>query len=62
MSNVIKMFDVVTLEQKRCYEQMEQRIIEAVGDAKRAGVPQGLIVALLHGYASHETTEMMDEA
>lgn len=64
MTNVIKAFDcvVMTMTQKRQYEQMEQRILEAVSEAKGAGIPQGLIVALLHGYANHETSVMMDDA
>jgi len=31
---------------------------EALVGAKNAGVPQGLIVALLHGLAAHETNIM----
>jgi hypothetical protein len=64
MGNVIKAFDcvVLTLEQKRIYENMEKGIVDLVNTAKNAGVPQGLIVALLHGYANYETGVMMDDA
>ena len=62
MSNVIRAFDIVTLEQKRQYKAMDTQIAEAIDEAKSAGVPQGLIVALLHGYAHHETATMMDDA
>ena len=34
---------------------------EALIEAKNAGVPQGLIVALLHGLAAHETNIMIGD-
>lgn len=40
---------------------MDSKIVEAINEAKNSGVPQGLIVALLHGYAHDQTSEMMGD-
>lgn len=40
-------------------EAMDAAIVEALKAAKDAGVPQGLIVGLLHGFAHRETAVMM---
>jgi len=39
--------------------EMESSIIKAIYQAKLADVPQGLIVAMLHGHATRETLEMV---
>lgn len=42
-------------------ERMDAVIVAAINDAKDAGVPQGLIVALLQGFAHSETADMVNE-
>lgn len=39
--------------------EMETAIMKAIYQAKLADVPQGLIVAMLHGHATRETLEML---
>lgn len=39
--------------------EMESEIMSAIYQAKLADVPQGLIVAMLHGHATRETLEMV---
>ena len=33
---------------------------DAIDNAKRSGLPQGFVVAILHGYAQRETQEMIE--
>lgn len=40
--------------------EMESAIMEAIKQAKLNDVPQGLIVALLHGHTTRETLEMLE--
>lgn len=49
----------MTAEQRRVFALADAEIVRAINDAKSAGVPQGLIVALLHGQAHRQTAEMM---
>lgn len=49
----------MTPEQRRVFESADMEIVRAINNAKSAGVPQGLIVALLHGHAHWQTAEMM---
>lgn len=53
---------VVTREQQRSLAAMESDALGAIAMAKRAGVPQGLIVAMLHAIALQETQAMIDAA
>ena len=41
---------------------MDVAIVAAINAAKDAGVPQGLIVGLLHGFAHDQTARMMNDA
>ncbi len=50
---------VVTRDQQHALVAMEKQILEAVSAAKDAGVPQGFIVAVLHGHAQVQTNTMM---
>jgi len=43
-------------------ESMNAALVAAVDAAKNASVPQGLIVALLHGHAHQQTAVMMGAA
>jgi hypothetical protein len=49
----------MTAEQRRTFEETDAAFVAAIDAAKTAGVPQGLIVALLHGHAHQQTAEMM---
>jgi hypothetical protein len=39
--------------------KLDSGILEAIKEAKWSGVPQGFVVAILHGYAQRETLEML---
>lgn len=41
---------------------MDAAIVAAINSAKDAGVPQGLIVGLLHSYAHAQTAAILDGA
>lgn len=49
----------MSAEQRRVFDEIDASIVAAINAAKDAGVPQGLIVALLHGHAHQQTSEMM---
>jgi hypothetical protein len=49
----------MTAEQRRTFEATDAAFVAAIQAAKDAGVPQGLIVALLHGHAHQQTAAMM---
>ena len=49
----------MTAEQRRVFEATDAAMVGAITAAKDAGVPQGLIVALLHGHAHQQTAAMM---
>ena len=50
---------LMTAEQRRTFEATDAAFVAAIDAAKEAGVPQGLIVALLHGHAHQQTAAMM---
>ncbi|OLS61529.1 hypothetical protein [Pseudomonas putida] len=39
--------------------ELDSALIKAIDSAKEAGLPQGLIVAILHGHAHAETHRMV---
>jgi hypothetical protein len=49
----------MTAEQRRVFEATDAALVATIDAAKNAGVPQGLIVALLHGHAFQQTAAMM---
>lgn len=53
---------VVTREQVAAFSAMEAQILESIAAARAAGVPQGLIVAVLHGQAHLHTSLMIGAA
>ena len=59
MSNIKNLRGGITTDQLIAFNAMCDSVSKAVGDAKDAGVPQGLIVSVLHGHAHHETAEMI---
>ena len=58
--NIVQAFPggVVSRDQQAALHQFERILMAAVQDAKDAGVPQGLIVAVLHGHATQQTNIM----
>ena len=63
MSDVATLYPggVVSPAQQRAFVALNSTMSEALIDAKNAGVPQGLIVALLHGLAAPETDIMIGD-
>ena len=53
---------IVSPEQKSFFEFADEVITRTIQDMKEAKIPQGLIVALLHGHTTVETINMMSEA
>jgi len=53
---------VVSRDQVEAFKAMEAQIIQAIAGAYAAGVPRGLVVALLHGQAHLHTSQMIGEA
>lgn len=63
MSNVTRLYGkgLISQEQQDLLVFHDDVITRCIGDLKEAGLPQGLIVALLHGHATAETICMMSE-
>lgn len=60
MSKVIKMPNSsVSAPAMNDLREMETTIVDAIEKAKESGVPQGLVVAILHGHATRQTLEMV---
>lgn len=53
---------VVSRDQVEAFKVMEAAIIQAIATAYAAGVPRGLVVALLHGQAHLHTYQMIGAA
>lgn len=49
----------MTPSQVRAYREFDAAVATALAAAKQAGVLQGLLVAVLHGYSHRETLEML---
>lgn len=62
MSNVLHLPEPFTASQAAAFSRLGLAIEPAIAAAKDAGVPQGLIVALLHALAHRETAEMLEQA
>ena len=62
-NNVVTAFagGVVSREQKRAFDVFGEEIANAIDRAKAEKVPQGLIVAILHGHDLQETLLMMSD-
>jgi hypothetical protein len=60
MTNVIRLHHALPLSQdiKTALADLDSAIAKAIDAAKAAGLPQGLIVAELHGHA-HAQTQIM---
>jgi len=61
MTNVTRLRHALPLSQDiyKALTDLDSAIAEAIDAAKAAGLPQGLIVAELHGHAHAQTYEMV---
>ncbi|MPR00697.1 hypothetical protein F0169_00610 [Pseudomonas sp. MAFF 212408] len=61
MSNVTRLRHVLPMspEINAAVSALDKAIFDAVDAAKNAGLPQGLIVSLLHGHAHAQTRQMV---
>lgn len=61
MSNVTRLRHALPLSQdiNAAVGRLDKAIADAVDAAKVAGLPQGLIVSLLHGHAHAQTHQMV---
>lgn len=63
MSNVTRLRRALPMSQdiNAAASALDKAIADAVDAAKAAGLPQGLIVALLHGHAHAQTHQMVTQ-
>ena len=61
MGNVTRLRHTLPLSQEinAAVSALDKSIADAVDAAKAAGLPQGLIVSLLHGHAHAQTHQMV---
>lgn len=61
MSNVTRLRHVLPMSPdiNKAVTDLDSAIAKAVGAAKDAGLPQGLVVSLLHGHAQVQTSIMV---
>lgn len=61
MSNVTRLHHALPMGQEinAAISSLDKAIADAVDAAKAAGLPQGLIVGLLHGHAHVQTLKMV---
>lgn len=61
MSNVTRLHHALPLppDVGVAIKDLDNALVSAIKAAKAAGLPQGLIVAVLHGHAHSETTKMV---
>ncbi|WP_231421697.1 hypothetical protein [Pseudomonas sp. Leaf59] len=63
MSNVTRLRHALPMSPdiNAAVSALDKTIADAVDAAKEAGLPQGLIVGLLHGHAQAQTHQMVTE-
>lgn len=61
MSNITRLHHALPLpaDVVSAINGLDASLIKAIDEAKAAGLPQGMIVALLHGHAHAETHKMI---
>jgi hypothetical protein len=61
MSNVTRLHHALPLpaDVVAATNALDAAVVKAIAEAKDAGLPQGLIVAVLHGHAHAETCRMV---
>ena len=62
MSSVLHLPEPFSARQAAAFSRFGLAIETAIAAAKDSGVPQGLIVSLLHALAHRETAEMLEQA
>lgn len=62
MSNVtnIRHAIPVSADMSKAIQAFSMAVATAIDDAKAAGLPQGFVVAILHGQALSETQKLID--
>lgn len=63
MSNVTRLHHALPLppDVVAAIKDLDDALVQAIKDAKAAGLPQGLIVSLLHGHAHGQTHIMVSQ-
>jgi len=63
MSNVTRLRHVLPMcsDINKAVDDLDSAIAKVVDAAKAAWLPQGSVVALLHGHAHHETARMLEK-
>ena len=63
MTNITRLHHALPLSPaiNQAVTELDSAIAKAIDAAKTAGLPQGLVVALLHGHAHNETTRMLEK-
>lgn len=61
MTNVTRLRHALPMSQdiNKALTDLDSAIAKAIDAAKAAGLPQGLVVSLLHGHAQMQTTIMV---
>ena len=61
MSNVTRLHHALPLSPaiNQAITELDSAIVQAIDAAKAAGLPQGLVVSLLHGHAQVQTNIMV---
>ena len=61
MSNVTRLHHALPLSPaiNKAVTELDTAIAKAIDDAKAAGLPQGLVVSVLHGHAHAQTHNMV---
>ncbi|RFD33853.1 hypothetical protein CER19_02510 [Pseudomonas sp. GL93] len=62
MSNVTRLHHALPISQdiNKALTDLDSAIAKAIDAAKAAGLPQGFVVSLLHGYAQQQTSIMVE--
>jgi hypothetical protein len=64
MSKVTNLRNALPLsnETVKVIREADAAIVEAINKAVKAGIPQGMLVGMLHGYALEQTARMINAA
>lgn len=64
MSNVSNLRGAISLSPEivKVVRETDAAIVEAINKARAAGIPQGMLTGMLHGYALCETARMINAA
>ena len=61
MTNITRLYHALPLSPaiNKAVTELDATIAKAIDDAKAAGLPQGLVVSILHGHAQVQTSIMV---